>query len=172
MKVIWRMGSATVRDVYEELRAERTIAYTTVMTMMRILEDQGISHEELGGPGVRVHAGQAAPAGRRRDGPRFRGSLSSTVRPDRCSFTWRKTTGSPTSSAARSRNREGPGGLMASLTIANLLAYVVQVSSSREPPPRAWPSSGSAIPNALLAWRALLCSRWCCHWCSHGTPRL
>ncbi|MDQ3420174.1 MAG: BlaI/MecI/CopY family transcriptional regulator, partial [Acidobacteriota bacterium] len=26
------MGSATVRDVYEALRAERTIAYTTVMT--------------------------------------------------------------------------------------------------------------------------------------------
>ena len=41
MKVIWRMGSATVRDVYEDLRAERTIAYTTVMTMMRILEDKG-----------------------------------------------------------------------------------------------------------------------------------
>jgi BlaI family transcriptional regulator, penicillinase repressor len=41
MKVIWRLGSATVRDVYEELRTERTIAYTTVMTMMRILEDKG-----------------------------------------------------------------------------------------------------------------------------------
>ena len=40
MKVIWRLGSATVRDVYEALRAERTIAYTTVMTMMRILEDK------------------------------------------------------------------------------------------------------------------------------------
>lgn len=41
MKVIWRLGSVTVRDVYESLRAERTIAYTTVMTMMRILEDKG-----------------------------------------------------------------------------------------------------------------------------------
>jgi predicted transcriptional regulator len=41
MKVIWRLGSVTVRDVYEDLRAERTIAYTTVMTMMRILEDKG-----------------------------------------------------------------------------------------------------------------------------------
>lgn len=41
MKVIWRLGSVTVRDVYEALRAERTIAYTTVMTMMRILEDKG-----------------------------------------------------------------------------------------------------------------------------------
>ena len=41
MKVVWRKGTATVRDVYEELREERAIAYTTVMTMMRILEDKG-----------------------------------------------------------------------------------------------------------------------------------
>lgn len=41
MKVVWRLGSATVRDIYEALRAERPIAYTTVMTMMRILEDKG-----------------------------------------------------------------------------------------------------------------------------------
>jgi len=41
MKVIWRLGSATVRDVYEALRAKRTIAYTTVMTMMRILGEKG-----------------------------------------------------------------------------------------------------------------------------------
>jgi predicted transcriptional regulator len=41
MKVVWRLDTATVRDVYEALRAERTIAYTTVMTMMRILEDKG-----------------------------------------------------------------------------------------------------------------------------------
>jgi predicted transcriptional regulator len=41
MKVVWRIGEATVRDVYEALRSERTIAYTTVMTMMRILEDKG-----------------------------------------------------------------------------------------------------------------------------------
>ena len=41
MKVIWRLESATVRDVYEAMRAERTIAYTTVMTMIRILEEKG-----------------------------------------------------------------------------------------------------------------------------------
>jgi BlaI family penicillinase repressor len=41
MKVIWRLETATVRDVYEALRAKRTIAYTTVMTMMRILEEKG-----------------------------------------------------------------------------------------------------------------------------------
>jgi BlaI family transcriptional regulator, penicillinase repressor len=41
MKVVWRLDSATVRDVYEAMRMERTIAYTTVMTMMRILEEKG-----------------------------------------------------------------------------------------------------------------------------------
>jgi predicted transcriptional regulator len=41
MKVVWERDSATVRDVYEALREKRTIAYTTVMTMMRILEEKG-----------------------------------------------------------------------------------------------------------------------------------
>jgi BlaI family penicillinase repressor len=41
MKVVWRLGPVTVRDVYEAMRAERTVAYTTVMTMMRILEEKG-----------------------------------------------------------------------------------------------------------------------------------
>jgi hypothetical protein len=40
MKVIWRRGQVTVRDVYEELLAQRKIAYTTVMTMMGILESK------------------------------------------------------------------------------------------------------------------------------------
>jgi predicted transcriptional regulator len=48
MKVVWRLESATVRDVYEALRAERTIAYTTVMTMMRILEDKGYLKKTAG----------------------------------------------------------------------------------------------------------------------------
>jgi BlaI family transcriptional regulator, penicillinase repressor len=41
MKVVWKLDSATVRDVYENLRAHRAIAYTTVMTMMKILEEKG-----------------------------------------------------------------------------------------------------------------------------------
>ena len=41
MKVVWKLEKATVRDVYESLRARRTIAYTTVMTMMKILEEKG-----------------------------------------------------------------------------------------------------------------------------------
>jgi BlaI family penicillinase repressor len=46
MKVIWRTGTATVRDVYEALRDARPVAYTTVMTMMNILETKGYLKKE------------------------------------------------------------------------------------------------------------------------------
>ena len=46
MKVIWRLGSATVREVYEALRENRRVAYTTVMTMMNILESKGYLRKE------------------------------------------------------------------------------------------------------------------------------
>jgi len=41
MKVVWELQTATVRDVYEALLRRRKIAYTTVMTMMNILEEKG-----------------------------------------------------------------------------------------------------------------------------------
>lgn len=41
MKVVWSLESATVRQVYETLLKKRHIAYTTVMTMMNILEQKG-----------------------------------------------------------------------------------------------------------------------------------
>ena len=41
MKVVWRSGASTVRGVYETLLERRKIAYTTVMTMMNILEQKG-----------------------------------------------------------------------------------------------------------------------------------
>ena len=41
MKVVWQKGEATVRDVYEDLLERRKIAYTTVMTMMNVLEKKG-----------------------------------------------------------------------------------------------------------------------------------
>jgi BlaI family transcriptional regulator, penicillinase repressor len=46
MKVVWRLGAATVRDVYQTLLEERHIAYTTVMTMMNILETKGYLKKE------------------------------------------------------------------------------------------------------------------------------
>ena len=41
MKVVWRLETATVRQVYEELLKHRRIAYTSVMTIMNILERKG-----------------------------------------------------------------------------------------------------------------------------------
>ena len=41
MTVVWDRGRVTVRDVYEALRARRQVAYTTVMTMMGILDQKG-----------------------------------------------------------------------------------------------------------------------------------
>ena len=40
MKIVWRLEQATVRDVYEKLLEHRKVAYTTVMTMMKILENK------------------------------------------------------------------------------------------------------------------------------------
>ena len=48
MKVIWPLGQATVRDVYDALRARRSVAYTTVQTMMNILETKGHLKKEPG----------------------------------------------------------------------------------------------------------------------------
>jgi len=41
MKVVWRREEATVRDVHRSLNESRPIAYTTVMTLMRILQEKG-----------------------------------------------------------------------------------------------------------------------------------
>jgi BlaI family transcriptional regulator, penicillinase repressor len=41
MKVVWARGAATVREVHDDLLAGRKIAYTTVMTMMNVLERKG-----------------------------------------------------------------------------------------------------------------------------------
>ena len=40
MKIVWERDSVTVRDVYEALLERRKVAYTTVMTMMKILEEK------------------------------------------------------------------------------------------------------------------------------------
>ena len=40
MKIVWQLEKATVRDVYEAQREHRDVAYTNVMTMMKILEEK------------------------------------------------------------------------------------------------------------------------------------
>lgn len=48
MKAIWSRRQATVREVYDSLRERRKVAYTTVQTMMNILETKGHLKKEPG----------------------------------------------------------------------------------------------------------------------------
>ena len=41
MNVIWRIGPCTVAQVVEELRPRRQLAYTSVSTVVRIMEQKG-----------------------------------------------------------------------------------------------------------------------------------
>lgn len=41
LKSIWARGEATVREVFQDLSEHRKIAYTTVLTMMGVLERKG-----------------------------------------------------------------------------------------------------------------------------------
>lgn len=49
MKVVWQKGSATVREVCEIISRQKPTAYTTVLTLMGILEEKGaLKHVRAG----------------------------------------------------------------------------------------------------------------------------
>jgi predicted transcriptional regulator len=48
MAVLWQFESATVGDVVAALAPERTVSYSTVQTILRILEDKGyVAHGKV-----------------------------------------------------------------------------------------------------------------------------
>jgi BlaI family transcriptional regulator, penicillinase repressor len=48
MSVLWRNESATVSDVVAALKKKRPVAYSTVQTILRILEEKGyVTHEKV-----------------------------------------------------------------------------------------------------------------------------
>jgi predicted transcriptional regulator len=57
MSVLWRLGASTVAEVREALASEGTVlAYNTVLTMLRILDEKGyVGHVEEG-RAFRFHA--------------------------------------------------------------------------------------------------------------------
>jgi BlaI family transcriptional regulator, penicillinase repressor len=57
MKIVWQMGDVTVRQVYEQILEKRKIAYTTVMTMMGILEEKNFLKKTAAG---KAHVYRAA----------------------------------------------------------------------------------------------------------------
>lgn len=46
LRIVWDKGEVTVRDVYEELRLRRRIAYTTVMSVLRNLAAKGLLEQD------------------------------------------------------------------------------------------------------------------------------
>jgi predicted transcriptional regulator len=48
MRALWHLGEASVADVVGALRSERTVSYSTVQTMLRILEKKGyVTHTKV-----------------------------------------------------------------------------------------------------------------------------
>ncbi len=63
---VWDLGSATVADVHERVLGERTVAYTTVMTVMKKLADKGFLRFETDGA-TYVYSAARSPEDVRRD---------------------------------------------------------------------------------------------------------
>ncbi|MBO6575014.1 MAG: BlaI/MecI/CopY family transcriptional regulator [Rhodothermales bacterium] len=63
MRVLWRRGPSTVAEVTDALKGDDKVAYSTVQTTMRILEEKGyLTHHKEGRAFVysaQVGAGQA-----------------------------------------------------------------------------------------------------------------
>jgi predicted transcriptional regulator len=56
MNVIWRIGPCSVAQVQEQLQPQRELAYTSVSTIVRILEQKGYVTSEKEGRGHRYVA--------------------------------------------------------------------------------------------------------------------
>lgn len=55
MEVVWKIGTASVRDVLSRLAKRKKIAYTTVMTVMSRLYDKGILKRKMDKSGAFVY---------------------------------------------------------------------------------------------------------------------
>ncbi len=49
MEVVWELGSASVKEVTAVLQSKENLAYNTVQTMLRILEDKGYVDHTVSG---------------------------------------------------------------------------------------------------------------------------
>lgn len=49
MKVLWERSEATTAEVHEALLAERGLAFTTIATMLRKMEDKGVVQHRADG---------------------------------------------------------------------------------------------------------------------------
>jgi BlaI family penicillinase repressor len=50
LKILWQRGERTVRDVWQEMTAaENDLAYTTVLSLLQVMEEKGlVGHKRIG----------------------------------------------------------------------------------------------------------------------------
>lgn len=49
LRILWRRGPSTVREVHEELSRERSTVYTTVLKLLQIMTEKGlVTRQEAG----------------------------------------------------------------------------------------------------------------------------
>jgi predicted transcriptional regulator len=49
LRILWRRGPSTVREVHEELSRERSMVYTTVLKLLQIMTEKGLVTREGAG---------------------------------------------------------------------------------------------------------------------------
>lgn len=59
-RVLWELGTASVRQVHEAMQADRVIDFTTVQTYLRRLEQKGYARAKLDGR-VRIYSPKVKP---------------------------------------------------------------------------------------------------------------
>ena len=59
-RVLWELGTASVRQVHEAMPADRAIDFTTVQTYLRRLEQKGYARARLDGR-VRIYSPKVKP---------------------------------------------------------------------------------------------------------------
>jgi len=59
MQIFWRRESATVREVADQLNKKRSLAYTTVLTLVSRLFARGLLEREPEGRGFRYQAAKS-----------------------------------------------------------------------------------------------------------------
>ncbi|RYY00449.1 MAG: BlaI/MecI/CopY family transcriptional regulator, partial [Gammaproteobacteria bacterium] len=57
LQILWQNGTATVRDVHEELAKTKDVGYTTTLKLMQIMHDKGLVKRD---ESMRTHIYQPA----------------------------------------------------------------------------------------------------------------
>ena len=57
LQILWQNGTATVRDVHEELAKSKDVGYTTTLKLMQIMHDKGLVKRD---ESMRTHIYQPA----------------------------------------------------------------------------------------------------------------